>query len=290
MGRKREPAKDPTSLREESSPEQVAAARHAGKQTRNEARDERAGGLLDFPGADTGDESRALFLAALSHELRSPLNTIRLWSQILQHPGRSAEDMRKGLEAIDRSTRAQARLIDELLDVYRISSGSLQLALAEFDLRELLSAVVDGLQPDAADKGVRLCQESAPDPIRVCGDSPRLRQVFGNLLDNAIKFTPQGGEVRIALREADGRAELDVSDTGRGIEPADVPYLFEWFRRNAPRSGQGGGLGLGLFLAKHVVALHGGTLSVQSAGKDQGSTFTVSLASLRPNPRTKPRS
>jgi len=224
------------------------------------------------------DRAKDQFIAMLSHELRSPLNVIRLWSQILQRPGRNEEKLREGLEVIDRSSRMQAKLIEDLLDVHRITSGDLRLDLAQVDLAELTRLAVDSMAPLAAEKKLRIDRDLESGVLPIQGDAARLQQVLGNLLGNAIKFTPKEGTIRVALHRIDGRAEVSVTDSGQGILPAELPHLFERFRRAQRSKGPDhGGLGLGLSIAKRLVDLHGGTIAVRSAGTGKGSTFTVFL-------------
>jgi two-component system CheB/CheR fusion protein len=227
------------------------------------------------------DAAKNHFLAVLSHELRSPLNVIRLWSQILQKPDTSDEVLRRGLEIIDRSSKAQARLVEDLLDVHRIASGKLRLELAEIELSALIRTVVEALTPMAAEKAIRLhCQiDAARTPMS--GDPTRLQQVITNVLENAIKFTPQGGEIRVSLHKVGTNAELVVTDTGEGIQAEDLDSLFESFRLADPLTSRShGGLGLGLAIAKQLVELHGGTIAAASPGKGGGATFTISLPLL----------
>ena len=226
------------------------------------------------------DRAKDRFIAMLSHELRSPLNVIRLWSQILQRPERSEEKLREGLEVIDRSSRMQAKLIEDLLDIHRITSGDLRLDLAPVDLADLTVVALDSIEPLAAEKELRVDREICSGSVAVQGDSARLQQVLGNLLGNAIKFTPSGGSIRVVLRCEGKRAEVTVSDTGAGILPAELPHLFERFRRLHSRTATHGGLGLGLSIAKRLVDLHGGTIEVESSGSGRGSTFTVRLPLL----------
>lgn len=230
------------------------------------------------------NRSKDEFIAMLSHELRSPLNVIRLWAQILERPGRSEERLREGLEVIDRSSRMQAKLIEDLLDVHRITTGDLRLELAEIDLSDLTRSVVDSMAPSAAEKQIRIVREIEPEFVPVHGDSGRLQQVLANLFGNAVKFTPKGGEIRVVLRRADAHAEVSVRDTGQGIRPEELPHLFERFRRSQPRRGSGhSGLGLGLSIAKRLVDLHGGTIVAHSSGAGTGATFTVAIPLLSAN-------
>lgn len=229
----------------------------------------------DLAASDTAKDH---FLAVLSHELRSPLNVIRLWSQILQAPGCSADNLRKGLDVIDRSTKAQTQLVDDLLDVHRITSGKLRLELAEVELAEIIRAAVDSMALAAREKQIQIERDSAPAPVLISGDPARLQQVLGNLLGNAIKFTPNGGAIRVALHRTNKRAEIRVSDTGQGISVARLGHIFERFRQADPLTSRSqGGLGLGLAIAKQLVELHGGSLTADSPGEGAGATFTVSL-------------
>lgn len=233
------------------------------------------------------DTAKNQFMAVLSHELRTPLGIILLWTQILQRPERSEESLRNGLGIILRSSRALARLIEDLLDVHRIAAGKLRLELAEVDLRESLRAVVDSMAPASAAKEIRLVRDLDGEPVLLSGDRARLEQVFGNLLDNAVKFTPKGGGIRVTLRRVDARVEVSVSDTGEGVSAEALLHIFERFRQDDPLTSQGG-LGLGLAIAKQLVELHGGTIAAASPGKGAGATFTVSLP-LAPGSGKRPR-
>jgi two-component system CheB/CheR fusion protein len=228
------------------------------------------------------DAAKNNFIAVLSHELRSPLNVIHLWSQILQQPGRGPDDLRKGLDIIAHGCKAQSQLIEDLLDVHRITSGMVRLALAQVDLGEITRLVVDSLAPIATEKGIVLDDQGIDRaPVVVAGDSARLQQVLRNVLGNALKFTPNGGKVRVTLRRNGKSAELSVSDTGRGMTTESLSRLFEPFRNAHPVTMPNqGGLGLGLSIAKNLVDLHGGLISSASPGPGKGSTFTVVLPLL----------
>jgi signal transduction histidine kinase len=172
----------------------------------------------------------------------------------------------------------QVRLIEDLLDMGRILSGTFRLDLQPLDLGALVAASVESLRPTAELKGVRLETELDPDVDGVTGDPSRLQQVVVNLLSNAIKFTPEGGEARVSVARSGGRVEIRVSDTGVGIEEDFLPYVFERFRQeDGSTTRRYGGLGLGLSIVKHLVELHGGTIRAESGGRDQGAAFTVSL-------------
>ncbi len=221
------------------------------------------------------------FIAVLSHELRSPLNTILLWSQILQRPSRTDDALLEGLRIIYRSSKTLTQFIDDLLDVHRISSGKMRLDVTTANLAEILRSVVDSMAPAATEKDVRIVREIEMTPVLVSGDPARLEQVLGNLLGNAIKFTPKGGEIRVVLSRSMTHVELKVCDTGEGISAAVLPHIFERFRQDDHLTGYShGGLGLGLEITKHLVQLHGGTITAESPGKGGGATFTVSLPSL----------
>ncbi|MEO6709066.1 MAG: ATP-binding protein, partial [Planctomycetota bacterium] len=224
------------------------------------------------------DDSKNNFLAVLSHELRSPLNAIRNWVQALSLPGMSAEQIRHGLEVIDRNSRVQAELIADLVDAHRLATGKISLKIKEVDLNSMLELVVDSLIPAATAKQIQLRFETATRQLKVTADSNRLHQVFGNLIGNAIKFTPAQGKILVAVRASASHAQVDVTDSGAGIAPSSIPHLFEQFRQADPLTSRGqGGLGLGLSISKHLVELHGGVLEVRSAGKGKGSTFSVTL-------------
>lgn len=227
------------------------------------------------------DSAKNQFISVLSHELRSPLNVILLWAHLLRRPGCSAEELRRGLDVIDQSIRAQSQLIEDLMDVHRITYGKVRLALSSVDLGGITRSLVESMTPASLEAGIAIELELAADSVLVSGDPARLQQVLRNLLDNALKFTPRGGRVRIGMRRREGCAEVSISDTGQGIAPEALPHVFELFRQPDPaRSARRGGLGLGLSIAKHLVKLHGGKLTAASPGAGQGATFTVSLPLL----------
>jgi PAS domain S-box-containing protein len=222
------------------------------------------------------------FLSTVSHELRTPLTAILGWATLLLRgasPGAVAKSdvLRRGLETIERNARAQGRLIEDVLDVARIISGKLRLQLGVVDLAAVVAAAVDVVTPAAEAKRVRLVAEMG-EPQPVFGDADRLQQVVWNLLSNAVKFTPSGGRVDVHLHARGGQVELCVSDTGQGIQPDVLPYIFDRFRQaDSSASRQHGGLGLGLAIARHLVELHGGEVSAQSHGQGRGATFRLRL-------------
>jgi signal transduction histidine kinase len=218
------------------------------------------------------------FLATLSHELRTPLNAILGWSQILTRDPLQSDDVRQGLQAIERNTRAQAQMIEDLLDMSRISSGKVRLDVRRLVLADVVSQAVLSVRPSAEVKGVRLVTVIDPNAGPVAGDAGRLQQVLWNLLTNAIKFTPRGGRVHVVLERVNSHLELNVTDTGEGIEPEFLPHVFERFRQaDASTTRRFRGLGLGLSIVKHLAEVHGGSVRVKSPGKGKGSTFTLTL-------------
>jgi PAS domain S-box-containing protein len=227
------------------------------------------------------------FLATLSHELRTPLNAILGWSQILSRDSLESDDARLGLQAIERNTRAQAQMIEDLLDMSRITAGKVRLDVQRLVLADVVSQAIQSVRPSAEVKGVRLITVIDPNAGPVAGDAGRLQQVVWNLLTNAIKFTPRGGRVQVVLERVNSHLELNVTDTGEGIEPEFLPHVFERFRQaDASTTRQYRGLGLGLSIVKQLVELHGGSVRVKSPGKGKGSTFILTLPLA---PTTEPR-
>jgi len=219
------------------------------------------------------------FLSTLSHELRTPLTAILGWTQILRRQGTpKVEDFQRAMEVIERNTRAQAQLIDDLLDLSRIMSGRIRLDVQQIALIDIVRGAIESAEPTAQAKGVRL--ESILDPRggTVSGDPARLQQILWNLLSNAIKFTPKEGKVQVLLQRINSHIEVSISDTGIGIPAAFLPHVFERFsQKDSSTTRSYGGLGLGLAIAKQLAELHGGTLRASSPGEGKGSTFSVSL-------------
>ncbi|HEY0135921.1 MAG TPA: ATP-binding protein [Nannocystis sp.] len=219
------------------------------------------------------------FLANVSHELRTPLSAILLWGNLLGS-GRAGQD--DALSAIERSAQAQSKLIEDLLDVSRMLAGKLRVRLRQGQLAPVARAAVEVVQPMAEAKGVRLAAHIDPGAGTVLIDPDRMQQVLWNLLSNALKFTPTGGEVMIRLSRLGGQVRVRVSDTGIGIGAEFMPHLFERFGQADTTSTRSkGGLGLGLAIARQLVELHGGTLRADSRGEGQGAHFTVDLPVLR---------
>ena len=218
------------------------------------------------------------FLATLSHELRTPLTSILGWAKLLRAGGLEPEFVARGLEAVERNAVAQTRLIGDLLDVSRIVAGQLRLEPRPVELAGVVGAGVESVRPAADARGVRLELSLDPSGCTVSGDPDRLQQVVWNLLSNAVKFTPRGGRVVVRLARADGHAEVEVSDTGRGIPAEFLPHVFDRFRQADGRiTREHGGLGLGLAIARHFVELHGGTITAASPGEGRGATFRFRL-------------
>ncbi len=219
------------------------------------------------------------FLATLSHELRTPMTAILGWTQLLHDPVIREKNLDRAIEAIESNARTQSRLIEDLLDMSRILSGKLTIKPGAVDLREVVKRAVDTVGPAALAKQIRLMGDlSEADDFRLQGDAARLQQVVSNLLSNAVKFTPSGGRVGVRLQLSDHTARIIVSDTGRGILAEFLPHVFERFRQaDGSTTRQHGGLGLGLAIVKHLVELHGGKVSADSAGEGLGATFTAEL-------------
>jgi PAS domain S-box-containing protein len=231
--------------------------------------------------ATSASLSKDEFLATVSHELRTPLNAMLGWTRLLSTGELDEQTKQRGLKVIEQASRAQAQLIEDLLDVSRIISGKFRLALEPIEPMRVIDGAVESVRPAAEAKGVSLQLTFAPDVGLVSGDPGRLQQVIWNLLSNAVKFTPPGGRVEVKLSRVGSLIEIVVSDTGQGIEPKFLPYVFERFRQaDGSTTRSYGGLGLGLAIVRHITELHGGTVTADSAGKDQGSTFTVRLPVL----------
>ena len=219
------------------------------------------------------------FVATLSHELRTPLSAILGWTQVLlRGQAASATDQRRAIEVIDRNARAQVQLIDDLLDLSRIMTGKLRLDLRQVAIIDIVQAAIDSAAPSAATKEIRLISLLDPGRAVVNGDAGRLQQVVWNLLTNAIKFTPRGGQVQIVLQRVNSHVELSVSDTGVGIPASFLPQVFERFsQRDGSSTRAHGGLGLGLAICRQLVELHGGSIRAASPGEGLGATFSVNL-------------
>ena len=225
------------------------------------------------------------FLATLSHELRTPLTAILGWASMLAEGSLNPHEAERAVAAIGRNARAQKQIVEDVLDVSRIITGRLRLEMRPVELRALVQDSVESVRPAAEAKGVYLSTLLAPEVGAVTADPDRLQQVMWNLLTNAVKFTPAGGRVEVELRRDGERAAVRVGDTGQGIEPDFLPHVFDRFRQaDMGTTRQHGGLGLGLSIVRHLVELHGGEVAAESAGRGQGSSFTLRLP-LRPAAR-----
>ncbi|HEX6184616.1 MAG TPA: PAS domain S-box protein [Pyrinomonadaceae bacterium] len=218
------------------------------------------------------------FLATLSHELRTPLTAILGWASMLRDSRLDEKTFKTAVEIVERNARTQQQIVDDILDVSRIITGHLRLEAGPADLRQVVGAAIDTVGPAASAKSISLRVEFDPNVGPIMGDPRRLQQVVWNLLLNAVKFTPIGGEVRARLFRAGPHARLTVTDTGAGIRPDFLPYVFDRFRQGDQSTTRVyGGLGLGLSIVRHLVELHGGTVTAESEGEGRGSTFTVEL-------------
>jgi PAS domain S-box-containing protein len=236
--------------------------------------------------AERAVRAKEEFLAMVSHELRTPLSSIKGWSKMLADGIVKPEDTKRAYDAISRSTQSLSELIDDLLDFSRMSSGKFTINVEPVDLTTVISSAVDIVRQTADARSIELAvvvEDTAP----ISGDPGRLQQVIWNLLSNAIKFTPKHGRVTVTVRRVNSSVEIEVADTGQGIPAEFIPFVFDRFRQ-ADTSGtrMHGGLGLGMAISRQLVELHGGTIRVESEGKNQGSTFYVRLPILSVKVRT----
>jgi signal transduction histidine kinase len=228
--------------------------------------------------AEVANRAKDEFLAVLSHELRTPLNAVYGWARMLRAGDVRDDGRDRALDVIIRNANAQVQLIDDLLDISRVVTGKMRLDMRRVDLTRVVESALDAVRPAAEAKAIRLETVLDPDAGPVAGDPGRLEQVVWNLVMNAVKFTPGGGRIQVDLRRVNARVEIVVADTGRGIAPDVLPFIFDRFRQGDSSSTRAhGGLGLGLALVKHLVELHGGTVAARSPGEGQGATFVVSL-------------
>jgi signal transduction histidine kinase/CheY-like chemotaxis protein len=228
--------------------------------------------------AEAANRIKDEFLATLSHELRTPLTSLLGWSSVLREARRDERVLAQGLDAIDRNARVQAQLIDDLLDVSRIVSGKLNLDVRPLDVGSVARAAINVVQPAADAKGITLDYWAQPGLGAISADSARLQQIIWNLLSNAVKFTPHGGQIHVRVERDDSNVKVTVRDTGQGIDPEFLPRVFDRFRQaDSSTTRSFGGLGLGLAIVRHLVELHGGTVSAHSDGAGQGATFSASF-------------
>jgi signal transduction histidine kinase/DNA-binding response OmpR family regulator len=226
--------------------------------------------------AEAANQNKDEFLATLSHELRTPLTAILGWSHLMRTKKLNEGDVTRALDTIERNARSQAQLIDDLLDVSRIITGKLQIDEGVVELNKVLDTAFDSMRPAADAKGIEFSITTDSSQCFVGGDPNRLQQIFWNLFSNAVKFTPREGQVKVDLRIDDSFARVSVTDTGIGINPEFLPFIFDRFRQaDGSTTREHGGLGLGLAIVRHLVDLHHGTVEVESEGKDRGTTFSV---------------
>jgi signal transduction histidine kinase/ActR/RegA family two-component response regulator len=237
--------------------------------------------------AERTSQMKDEFLATLSHELRTPLSAILGWAQVLRRGGRDQNDLQKGLQTIERNARAQAQLIEDLLDMSRITSGNVLLDMQAIPPSGFIDAAIETVRPAADAKNIRIEKHYAIDPGTIAGDPARLQQVVWNLLSNAIKFTPRDGLVEVILARNETNVAITVRDNGAGIKPEFITHVFERFRQaDASMTRRHGGLGLGLAIVKHLIEQHGGTVRAESAGEGRGASFTIELPLAKQQPAT----
>jgi CheY-like chemotaxis protein len=228
--------------------------------------------------AEAANRSKDDFLATLSHELRTPLNAILGWTQLVRAGKLDPAEVEKALEAIERNARAQAQLVEDILDISRIIAGKLRLQLSTVDVRGFVEAALETVRPSAESRKVSLALAISDEVDTVRGDVHRLEQVVWNLLSNAIKFTPAGGHIDVRVWRGEQHVCVAVHDDGKGIPASFLPLVFERYRQqDGAITRAHGGLGLGLAIVRHLVELHGGLVRAESAGEGQGATFTVQL-------------
>ncbi len=226
--------------------------------------------------AEAANRLKDEFLAMLSHELRTPISAVLGWVQLMRRGTLDAEGTQEGLRVIERGVRAQVRLIDELLDVNRISSGKFRINHEAIELKGVLRAAIETIQPQAVEKEIAIRESFDSDSINLVGDATRLQQVFWNLLTNAIKYTPRAGSIMVDVECGRDTARVVVRDTGQGIDAHSLPHIFEPFRQgDSSITRRHDGLGLGLAIAKHIVEMHNGTIVAESNGNGTGASFTL---------------
>jgi signal transduction histidine kinase/CheY-like chemotaxis protein len=244
---------------------------------------------LERTAREAAEESNRLkdeFLATVSHELRTPLTAILGWSRMLE--GGTLDDLvtQQAIETIWRNAKAQAQIVDDILDVSRIITGNLYLDLHPLEVVPVVENAINVVRPTADAKGIKIETYFDRTPAMISGDANRLQQVVWNLLSNAVKFTQHGGRVCVKVSQGGGAVEVSVSDTGQGINNEFLPYVFDRFRQaDSTTTRQHGGLGLGLAIARHLVEIHGGTIRAESSGIGRGATFTIRLPLIEAKPQ-----
>ena len=242
--------------------------------------------------AEAASRAKDNFLATLSHELRTPLNAISGWIYLMRNARQDEPLVAQGFDVLQRNTNTLIELISDLLDTSRIVAGTLTMELKEVDLKQVVRASVETLRVQAAEKGIAVTTlVEIPEPVSclVWGDEARLHQILGNLLGNSLKFTPSGGSVTVQLRKTRANAIIAVKDTGKGISPEFLPHIFKRFSQDGTSASEKSGLGLGLAICKHLVELHSGSISAESAGPARGAVIKVKLRTIdsKSDPRDK---
>ena len=233
--------------------------------------------------AEMANRMKDEFLATVSHELRTPLNAIIGWTHMLRIGKLDHEATERAIETIERNAKSQAQLIEDILDVSRVITGKLQLHIVRVDAASIINAAIDSIQPAADLKEIQIEVTLDPATRHISADPNRLQQVVWNLLANAIKFTPARGRVQVSLHRKGRDVQIKIADTGKGIAPAFLPFIFDRFRQaDASTTRSFGGLGLGLSIVRHLVELHGGSVQAHSKGEGQGATFTITLPNSIP--------
>lgn len=227
--------------------------------------------------AEAASRAKDEFLANVNHELRTPLAAILLWARALETPALGAAERARAIEAIVQSARSQSQLIEELLELSRLRSGRFELSMSAVDLGAVVAAAVDMVQPVMAAKAIEFGVQLIPESIIAMLDAHRMKQILGNVLTNAAKFTPPGGQIRLLVRAGDGGIEFELSDNGAGIAPEFMPYVFARFRQGDTSATRHGGLGIGLAITKQLVELHGGTIEAHSDGLGRGALFRIQI-------------
>jgi len=251
----------------------VTELRHAAEQQR-ELHEAQAARMQ----AEEANRLKDEFLAMISHELRTPLNAVLGWAQMLSTGSLDGPAAAKAVHVIERNAQAQARLIDDLLDVSRFAAGQVALQVHPVDVGALVKTALEAIEPVAASRGIRVELSGTLSDALTHGDPERLSQVFGNLLANALKFTPEGGVIRVAVDTASSDVVIRVTDSGRGIDPADLTRIFEPFwQADTSSTRTHGGLGLGLAIVRYLVEAHGGRVRAESDGTGRGASFVVTL-------------
>lgn len=262
----------------------LARARETGVELQRAVRQEH----LARQGAEEADHMKDQFLATVSHELRTPLTSIIGWCGLLSEEKARQTLLDEGLASIAQAARVQSQLVEDLLDVSRIIAGKLEPRMADVDPEVVIQAAIASVAPSARAKNIRISKLVEGQPRTLCADAIRLEQVAWNLLSNAIKFTPENGSIDVALRWRESRLQIAVTDTGEGIGPDLLPYIFDRFRQGHASGTRKGGLGLGLSIVKSLVELHGGAVRAESAGLGAGTTFIVELPLSDVSPQKVP--